>query len=340
LSNFSIAFRSGNETEIYAIFEENSAKTGGLVLFGFWAVISYPLFYYALEYEKDQSNRTLINELVAGIVMLQMTTTFLVNLTSFTLFSFGPLPTYVCHFDEIMRPVQIFQIILLLDAILIVRYMFVFHLKNPTATQDDFWTFFIILWSFLASVLVHFVFAFLPGYKVSMVYICLGRFPAGHNLTYAKRNFAMNSLLLISFIAHIMVGVRYSYYKYQEKRNLLPQVSSPMRVTIQCINKATLASFFGNFFSITLLVCTSYSAHKMIAMDKHNVNEESEFIWIYIYTLYSPALLQMLCLAIFVHQNPALKVFMIKQIKDSRMAYVITKLKGLIPNNNAIATID
>ncbi len=40
-----------------------------------------------------------------------------------------------------------FRVIILTDIVLIVQYIFVFHSKNPTAVQDDFWTLFINLWA-------------------------------------------------------------------------------------------------------------------------------------------------------------------------------------------------
>ena len=35
------------------------------------------------------------------------------------------------------------RLLILLDTIIIVRYIFTFHSKNPTAVQDEFWTQFV-----------------------------------------------------------------------------------------------------------------------------------------------------------------------------------------------------
>ena len=42
------------------------------------------------------------------------------------------------------------QFILLLDAIVLVRYFLIFKCKNPEAFKDDFWHRYLTLWSFLA----------------------------------------------------------------------------------------------------------------------------------------------------------------------------------------------
>ncbi len=48
---------------------------------------------------------------------------------------FGPFPESVCYLEIVLRSSLTMQGILYLDSIFIVRYLFVFHLKNPTDTQ-------------------------------------------------------------------------------------------------------------------------------------------------------------------------------------------------------------
>ena len=58
----------------------------------------------------------------------------------------GPLTHFLCILDTMLRNFILMRGFALLDSTLIVRYIFTLHSKNPTAVQDDFWTFFINIW--------------------------------------------------------------------------------------------------------------------------------------------------------------------------------------------------
>jgi hypothetical protein len=85
--------------------------------------------------------------------------------------------TLLCHLDTILRNVVPMIALLLLDAIIIVRYIFIFHLKNPTALQDDFWKLFINLWTAGACVLSQSVYMMLPGKNPVNFYQCMATYP-------------------------------------------------------------------------------------------------------------------------------------------------------------------
>ena len=59
----------------------------------------------------------------------------------------GPFPELICHLDLTLKNVIIMKIQTFLAAIIIVRYIFSFYSKNPTAVQDHFWTLFLNLWA-------------------------------------------------------------------------------------------------------------------------------------------------------------------------------------------------
>ena len=57
------------------------------------------------------------------------------------------------------------QCLIIYDAIILVRYIFIFWLKNPMAVNDDFWSSFLNVWIVGASAIVNYVHGFLPGLK-------------------------------------------------------------------------------------------------------------------------------------------------------------------------------
>ena len=45
----------------------------------------------------------------------------------------GPLPEVFCHLDILLRNVVAMHVMFYLDAIIVVKYIFTFYTKNPTA---------------------------------------------------------------------------------------------------------------------------------------------------------------------------------------------------------------
>ena len=52
----------------------------------------------------------------------------------------------MCHIMIFMRQFFITEVVMLMTGLALVRYCFIFHLKNPSAFLDDFWHLFINLW--------------------------------------------------------------------------------------------------------------------------------------------------------------------------------------------------
>ena len=61
---------------------------------------------------------------------------------------YGPFPTILCDLDYILKNVFVLKVVVFINVSLIVRYIFVFHSKNPTAYQDDFWIFYLNIWAY------------------------------------------------------------------------------------------------------------------------------------------------------------------------------------------------
>ena len=57
------------------------------------------------------------------------------------LYIYGPLRSTpaICTVHVYISITTMMQGLLLLDAIIIVKYLFIFYMKNPTAVQEDFW---------------------------------------------------------------------------------------------------------------------------------------------------------------------------------------------------------
>jgi hypothetical protein len=58
-----------------------------------------------------------------------------------------PFPFVLCQLDYLLKNVIMQKGLMFVDFILIVRYLFTFHSKNPTAVQEDFWVLFMNMWT-------------------------------------------------------------------------------------------------------------------------------------------------------------------------------------------------
>ena len=56
---------------------------------------------------------------------------------------FGPLNKLICHASVFSTFFLTINLIVVLDFIVVLRYVFIFVLRNPAGFQDEFWTWFI-----------------------------------------------------------------------------------------------------------------------------------------------------------------------------------------------------
>jgi hypothetical protein len=110
------------------------------------------------------------------------------------------------------------QGLLYIDATIIIRYIFIFCMKNPTALQDDFWRLYLSIWTTVYSTISQIIFAWTPGKCPHNYFICIGKFPLEYVGVPIKKNFSMTLLLLFSLFILLIVGPRIKLYRKQEEK--------------------------------------------------------------------------------------------------------------------------
>ena len=50
------------------------------------------------------------------------------------------MPPVACFLQLLLKNVFKWYCLLMLDVIVLIRYLFIFWIKNPAAVQDDYWT--------------------------------------------------------------------------------------------------------------------------------------------------------------------------------------------------------
>jgi hypothetical protein len=183
-------------------------------------IVATPITFIIVKYEREKSNRTLINQLLSSMLVWTSVPSTANQILVVVRFMCVANPKVFCYLDLFFKPGIILTYIMFLDAILVVRYIFIFHTKNPTANQDDFWNCFLCIWMTSISIIYQFVFILLPGNNPNFFYICLGRISQNHKNETMKENLVLRYLLVISALAHLFVGVRYFIFKHQERKTI------------------------------------------------------------------------------------------------------------------------
>ena len=232
--------RLPEEIQLVELFQNQPAKITALVVSSLGTFIITPILLIIVKYEKEKHYKSLINKLIYSSLLISVIQGSVTELLMLFLYMFGPLSEWICYYDLVTRPGVAMYDILLLDSLFVVRYLFMFHAKSPTTIQEEFWCFFINVWIISFCTISHLVFAILPGNNPNFFYICLGKIPLSHKHSATKVNLALLYTLSFSILAHLMVGIRYQIYRWQEKNKTAPTVSTQTTVTHNNLNKSSL----------------------------------------------------------------------------------------------------
>jgi len=128
-------------------------------------VTTTPLLYSITWYVKYGTNHhnTLLNQLIAvtcwnGIVYNIFSEPLQILVTSF-----GPFDEWVCFVQMIVKNIHILHLLLVTIAMTIVKYLYIFVMKNPGAFICEYWCLFINLAIILLASISELVFGILPG---------------------------------------------------------------------------------------------------------------------------------------------------------------------------------
>ena len=180
--------------------------------------VTSPIIICIILNDKNNNNRTLINQLVVSIMCCALAWNLIVQTMMLFLYTFQPINNYlICHLTQLLPNIVTFDCLLLHDAIIIVKYIFISHLKNPTALQDDFWRIFINIWIFSFCLITQIIFQVLPGKESLSYYLCIGKIELAHLDQPLKKNYISNVAGNLSAILHLVFWIWKTTLKYHSK---------------------------------------------------------------------------------------------------------------------------
>ena len=272
-----------------------------------------PLLILIIRFEKDKQNRTLINQLVTCLMYLVILPNSFLEIIFTYRYSFGYMSEALCYLDLLVRPSTVMMNILILDAICVIRYVFIFHMKNPTAAQDDFWKSFLFILLAAFSFLSHAVFIILPGNNPNYFYLCMGEVPKNHKNNTTKVNFTLSVVLIFTILAHCFVGVKYLIYSKQGKKKINDSTLATQISRIN-IDKHNLANFASNSLWLIYLLAISFVPLKINTTKLEKFNSYPEYLWMYVFHLYLPPINQIFVATLLIIKNSQLRSYVKREI--------------------------
>lgn len=215
--------------KFFGIFKNESVCITGAITFSIVSSIILVLgFSFIIWFERFSSDkkRTLINQITSVICMVIIIYATLVQGLYSIQFAVGYLPYFICILLTLSKKVLQSILVLLFDAIILIRYIFIFKLKNPAAFKEDFWLVFLLQFVFGFALGLQWVRYFIPGSQLFELYFCL-RLDATELM---KLKPVLRGILEVASLAiHLVLGLKILIFKHHNNTTTAPVAN--------CVNK-------------------------------------------------------------------------------------------------------
>ena len=284
-------------------------------------------------YERNCGNRfrTVLNQLFATEAWYILFYTLLIYIPDGLRFVIGPFDDLFCDIHVVFQNTMWHCILLTADLMIILRYLFVFRIKNFAIIDDDLLAMSINLSIPIISIWIAIVRRFTPGRLPLYYYLCSGLDPNEGNgngsylAKFPKYNVG-RIVVVVSFFLHLVMLPRFLHYQLVTRRKDQPvrlgnleanQSLDSYNKGIRCINRARGTrlrdehkTLFGLISQFTLLMCLlafGFAIKSGIGIEPMRFNEEKNH-WIPLSMLiYGPVAASSSCIIIVFVKNAQLR---------------------------------
>jgi hypothetical protein len=304
------------------LFENRPTKIISALFSALFAIIILPLLYTIVWFEKNGSNqkRTLLDKLVSTVCWTCIGWYLIIQNIDLIRYFSGPLSDGLCIFQLYFKNAIFCQFIFIFAAIAVARYVFIFHLKNPAAFNDDFWSWFINIWTIFSSVFLQIFMALLPGRRTLYFYICSGRNPSLDQNIPLKNFTYIIVLFLIIVILYIFIGVRIYLYK----RGCAEIEAKEKNM------KENLADFAANAAIVLMVLINVLLSYKINTIEIKDFNCYPNYLYEYFYRMISPNIFVFIVVLLHFFRHPKLTSVLRTKLSDMANA-IADKINSLYP---------
>ena len=221
-------------------------------------------------------------------------------------FIYGPLNEKFCFWHAILKSAFSLQHILIYDAISVIRYIFIFRMKNPTLFQDAFWILFIMTAIFFFSLTSQFVFTFLPGRQPLVYYMCSGIDPRSNLDSPKNFNPVMIFFQLCSLILHCFINFKVEIFKQKGPKNASTMLLGKRK---QPRDNEFVGKWTFNFAIVICLVAMALTTGRVNSLPPVEANLYPNYIYVNIYHLVNNVLFGSLAATLYIVKHSELRTF-------------------------------
>ena len=279
----------------YSGLLENGFEMFTVVLFAITltacsAVMTFSAIWY--DYYGTTNYRTLIHQIVTKMFWTSSLGVPMIEAFDVAALVTGPWPEWACGFNLGLRTGVKNQLLILSNFLILTRYLFIFHLKNPAAVAEKFWVRLILAWTIVVNVITSLAFVILSKRKPIIFYVCSDTNPDQDS------NLGSNVYLeMFSFFFHLLLNARIKLFK-----------NSARAQNIFSVDERRMTNLSMNIFGILVLgafVClnVTLSSLKPAEASSSPVN-----IFICISNYIGPACLGIIISAFYYTKNRDLRI--------------------------------
>jgi len=182
----------------------------------------------------------------------------------------GPLPQSICFLQAVFRSSVTSDFLLYYDAIILVRFLYIFVLKNPAAFCDEFWIRFLNIMIKSYSLIAQTTWHLMAKRQPIAYYICSGIDPNSDDPDSVK---VYGIIECSSFLLHLIIFVRVRRFKRRQKVG--PETLPFFRkgLFLADLDSRALSTNMISLVNIMLSCITCFNVVAMNRMDPKSLNQ-------------------------------------------------------------------
>ena len=201
----------------------------------------------------------------------------------------------------------------LLNGVIFSRYMFIFHLKNPTAFNDDFWCRFINIWIIGLSIIPQVVYNYLSGSLPIMFHICSGTNPSFDLKNPPMPNFPLLVVGLLCVMSYLVFGGKILMYKNKISTE---QTCVARNVFLNSLEKQSLSDFTTSTFEIIGGCIAALLYFKIRDLAPEQLNIYPNYVLVYLIHLVNGPLTCIIIITLCYLRNEAMRKVVKREIEN------------------------